>query len=469
MIVAGTGAGKSYFVKKVLRHLLKERKQKCLYLLSRVKTVEQFKNELQDDTTIQFMTYQSVESIKSNPYACLNGWDMIIADECHYFLDDSNFNNRTDISFDWIMEQNKAIRLFMTATGDGIEEYFCEQRIMFTQYCFSGDYTHVRNLNFFWDEIQLTRLAKDIIASGQRGVFFIQSAERAYRLYEQFKDNGMYLCSVHNKKYKSYMDNSLVEKLLLEEKFDCSLLFSTTALDTGANIRDECLTNIIIDVTDPTRVIQCIGRKRFISENDYLDLYIRGRSNKQIGGLIRKLEETVKIVKKFDEQGAVLYNAANGRRNDDSGLIFDAPLTEEYGEVTFSKHVNKLKYAQIRQDIRTYQKMISYGAYGYTKYIAKLLGRENDYTVLEKSSERQSLTTYLDSIADVPLLTPREREPLIDHLDVRRNRRLCKSYRVLAAWLESSGLPYRLLEYSTSRLIDGVKKNFKAWKVIALE
>ena len=468
MIVANTGRGKSYFIKNVLRKHLQEKGLNCLYLLSRLRTKEQFESELPDDDTIRFMTYQAVESIKSNPFAGFSGWDVIIADECHYFLDDSSFNSFTDVSLDWILEQHKAIRVLMTATGDGIEEYLNEQRIMYTQYRIDGDYDQVRNLTFFWKEHQLFKLAERIITSGEKGLFFIQSAEKAHSLYEQFKHNGMFLCSSYNKNFAKYMDEERISELLENEHFDCSILFATTALDTGVNLKDTALTNIVIDVTEPVRVIQCIGRKRFINEDDYVDLYIRGRSNMQIGGLIKNLQERADIVKGFIEHGAISYNAANGRRNDGTGLIFDTPEMEGHDKPLFSKRINKLKYAQIRQNIRMYRNMLALGEFGYAKYIAQLLYK-GDYTILEEDLEQQSLTKYLKSISDIPLLTMQEREPLIERLDVRRNRRLCKSYRVLAAWLESSGLPYRLLEYSTSRLIAGRKKNYTAWKIVCLE
>lgn len=155
MILANTGRGKSYFVKNNLRSILKKREQKCLYLLSRVRTKGQFEAELPEDETIKLMTYQAVESIKADPLSSLGSLDVIVADECHYFLSDSSFNSNTDIGFDWIMNQDKAIRIFMTATGDGVEEYLNSQLILYTQYKIDGNYNQIRNLNFFGMKISL--------------------------------------------------------------------------------------------------------------------------------------------------------------------------------------------------------------------------------------------------------------------------------------------------------------------------
>jgi len=199
-----------------------------------------------------------------------------------------------------------------------------------------------------------------------------------------------------------------------------------------------------------------------------VDVYIKGRSNMQLGGMIKKLQERAEIVHDFIKRGAISYNDANGRNNDSTGLIYDAPENRDSENPLFRKRINKLKYAQIRQDIKTYREMLSMGDYGYIKYIAQLLGKDK-YDILEDEREQQSLTQYLQSITGIPLLSTKEREPLIEKLNVRQNRRLCKSYRVLAAWLESSGLPYRLLEYTTSRTVNGRKKSYRAWKVVQVE
>jgi len=465
MIVANTGSGKSHFVKNTLREYLQSRELKCLYLLSRVRTKEQFEAELPDDDAIVFMTYQTLEALSTKD--SMSQYDFIIADECHYFLDDSSFNNRTDISLDWILDQKSATRILMTATGDGIEEYLNEQRIMFTQYRLIGNFNQIRKLNFFWHEDQLPLLAEQIILSGNKGIFFIQSAAKAHSLYQEFKDDGMFLCSSHNKDYAKYMDDTAVANLLEATHFDCSILFATTALDTGTNIKDKSLTSIVIDVTEPVKIIQCLGRKRFVSDDDYVDVYIKGRSNMQLGGMIKKLQERAEIVHDFIKRGAISYNDANGRNNDSTGLIYDAPENRDSDNPLFWKRINKLKYAQIRQDIKTYRKMLSMGDYGYIKYIAQLLGKD-EFEFLEDEREQQSLTEYLEKLVGNPLLTQAEKEPLIQILNVRQNRHLCKSFNTLSGWFEDSKLPYRLHKYSTSRMINGKKKNYTAWEIVKL-
>lgn len=467
MVAADTGSGKSYLVKHTLHDFLKESGKKCLYLLPRVRTIQQFEAEMQGDDTITFMTYQALEARLANLITDFGEWDMIVCDEAHYYMSDASFNHRTDTSFGWVMAQTKAIKVFMSATPEGIEWYFSWKKIPVVEYYLHYGFPHIKCLTFFWQDNQLNTLAQQIISSGHKGLFFVQSAKKAFELYQRYKDQGLFLCSSYNQDYAQYMDDDSVSEMLEAERFDCTLLIATKALDTGVNLKDESLTEIVIDVVDPESIIQCLGRKRYVTEADYANLYIHARTNSQIGGILKKLCDDAKTVKSFLTKGAVHYSNANGRRNDDSGLIVDAPETTGSTKQLFSKQINELRYAHIMQSAETYHEMLQLGEYGYIKFIARLLHRD-DYKVLETEDKMRNLAEYLDSIVGKPILTAHDREPLIERLNIRHDGRLCKRYDVLATWLEGSRLPYRLHEYSTSRVVDGRKKNFRAWEVVKL-
>lgn len=467
LVSADTGAGKSYFVKHTLRDYLKEKSMKCLYLLPRLRTIQQFEAEMQGDDVITFATYQSIEARISNLDTNFEKWDVIVCDEAHYFLSDSSFNHRTDTSFGWVMAQKDSVKVFMSATPESIEWYFSWKKIPIVNYYLHYGFPQIKNLTFFWQNDQLNVLAQQIIESGQKGLFFVQSAKKAYELYSRFKDHGLFLCSQHNPTYSKYLDDELIAEMLNEECFDCTLLIATMALDTGVTLKDQSLTNIVLDVADPTGIVQCLGRKRLVNDEDYANLYIHARTNSQVGGILKTLCDRADTVKVFLENGAVRYSNKNGRRNDDTGLIVDAPDATDSNVQLFRKDINELRYSYILRSIETYREMLQLGECGYIKYIANLLHRDN-YTVMETEDRMRNLTDYLESIVGVPILTARDREPLIERLNIRRDGRLCKSYRILSIWLEESKLPYRLHEYSTNRIVDGKRKSYRAWEVIKL-
>lgn len=467
LISAPTGSGKSHFVKHTLRDYLIKNSLRCLYLLPRVRIKNQFQQELPNDATITFATYQAIdtrEGFGASTYSAQ--YDVIVADECHYFFADSDYNHKTDVSFGWIMEQQSATRIFMSATCDILIEGFNKWRIPYTGYILERDETQIESLNFFWNEEQLVNLAEQVISSGKKGVFFIQSAEKARDLYLKYKDRGLYLCSTHNKKFRKYINETLVDDLLENERFDCSLLITTLAFDSGVTVKDRSITTVVTDVTDPISIVQCVGRKRFVDEDDRLNVFVLARTNQQISGILKKQRERANTIRDFLKRGSVEYSAQHERGNDDDRLIFDTPKTD--GEkTTFSKRVNWLKYTKIQWDIRMYESMLRVDGDGYIPYVAKQLGCK-EYTVLEDDQRMQNLTEYLESVAGNPMLTRADREPFIKMMDIRRDRKLCKTSGVLAAWLEGSGLPYRLHEYRTNRVTGGKRKSYRVWEVVKL-
>ncbi|WP_297633548.1 DEAD/DEAH box helicase family protein [uncultured Clostridium sp.] len=117
-ITAGTGAGKSYFIKNILHAFAYLKNTKILMLVHRTNCKDQFLNEIKKDKktdSIDIATYQSLEQKKGFYY--LQQYDYIVCDEFHYFMQDAAFSTTTDISLDRILGQTDKVRIFMSATG----------------------------------------------------------------------------------------------------------------------------------------------------------------------------------------------------------------------------------------------------------------------------------------------------------------------------------------------------------------
>ena len=76
------------------------------------------------------------------------------------------------------------------------------------------------------------------------------------------------------------------------------------------------------------------------------------------------------------------------------------------------------------------------------------------------------LHSYLDRMNGVVMLNRADRKEFIDKLDVRQDGHRLKGVDSINAALKERRLPYQVKEFSTSRIIDGKKKNFKAaWRI----
>lgn len=472
-IRAGTGAGKSYFIKNDLYDYAKEHGMKILMLIHRENCVEQFKLEIERDhksDVIDIRTYQSIEhKILYRTTIDLSSYQYIVCDEFHYFLTDAGFNRTTDVSFDHIMSQEQAIRIFMSATGSNIKDYITNKRnIQAIDYQLPVSYPYISQLNFFYRDDSMEEFAKRVIESGEKAIFFIQKATSAYKLYKKFKKYSLFNCSKNNRQYYKYVDADKIKKMLQDEKFSEQLLITTSCFDAGANIVDESVRHIIVDMTDVDSVVQCAGRKRIQSEQDNFSLYIRVINNLQLGGLESSTKKKIRMAKYLLDHSTEDLLKKFPRQQDGIGIIYDEV---ENGSVV--KRVNQLMYRKKQVDIKTYHEMKTLGDFGYCKYIAKLFGFYNEKTdryLYNVAQENFALESYLENMVGEVMLNRADRKELIDKLNVRSDGHLLKGIDVLNDALEERGIQYRIEEFKTSRLIDGKKKNYNsAWRVYNTE
>lgn len=169
LISAPMGAGKSYFCKNPLYDIANEKNGRILMLIHRSNCVDQFKYELETakkTDVIDVVTYQSLEYGKLHNLKNqinLSLYHYIISDEFHYFFNDSSFNNKTAVSFQMIMSNTSAVRIFMSATGEYMARYIRKYLQMAT----GDDYDTVKNLMRQYNDLgqELGAITTDV-ASG---------------------------------------------------------------------------------------------------------------------------------------------------------------------------------------------------------------------------------------------------------------------------------------------------------------
>lgn len=463
IICSGTGTGKSYFVRNNLLDFYREQHKQVLYLVPRALLKEQLQKEIGDSDTIALATYQSLEAAIKFGKPITKDWDIIICDEVHYFISDSSFSKQTDLSFDWIVGQENAVKIFLTATPDRIEAHLEANKIPFTEYFVPIANSNITSLNYFSQESQFEILANQIIKDNKKGIFFLWSAQKAYELHCKYQQNSLFLCSKSNSTYAKCMDEDAIAAMIATEHFGCNLLFATPALDVGVTFKDSELNIIVIDMLDPDAVIQSIGRKRPLDISDTVNVYVRNYGNNRIAGAKRKLLELVKKTDQFTDEGAENYNAAHDRSNDSLGVVVDVPI-EIDGKTYFEKQLVPTKVGYAKQTIVVYDEIMTHED-GYRGYIAERLQLDK-YSVVEEVRHKESLAGYLDSIVNRPLLTKQEKDAFIQRMDIRQNRKLSRSFESIEGWLKGSRWPYRLIKFRTSRMENNKQKFYTAWEVV---
>lgn len=106
LISAGTGRGKTHFIKDTLCEYAHENNQKIIYITNRDYLKKQVmididKKYLIDSDTITIYNYQKLENYylwngEENLVNLIKNFDYVIFDEAHYFFNDANYNQQTD-------------------------------------------------------------------------------------------------------------------------------------------------------------------------------------------------------------------------------------------------------------------------------------------------------------------------------------------------------------------------------------
>ncbi|OSA95758.1 UNVERIFIED_ORG: DNA helicase [Clostridium botulinum] len=444
-ISAGTGSGKSYFIKNILYAFAKKENKKILMLIHRTNCTNQFYEEIKRDNKLDIIhikTYQSIETkILNKKEVNLSEYKYIVSDEFHYFISDASFNITTDISLNKILNQSNATKIFMSATGNHVRNYINNIKKLETiDYKMQFNYDFIKELTFYKLDSTLDMFVKECLNNNQKAIFFIQSAEKAYNLYSKYKDNCLFNCSKSNDKYYKYVDCDKINDMLNNEKFEENILITTTCMDAGVNIIDTNLKHIICDIKDIGTLIQCIGRKRIQNKNDGIYLYIKTINNKQLGGMKTQVNKRIKKADFLREHTVREYIEEFPRSYDYNNIVYDG-IIEDKNNCT--KKINELMYFKCLCDMCDIDIIGTYGKYAYNKYLAYKFNIER-YRLIEEDNNMTQLELYLESIIDKRLYKEEQKE-LINKINVRVDGKIQKSYSKLNQGLQMLELPYIII------------------------
>jgi len=466
LITAGTGTGKSTFVKNELSTYCKHEGKYILYLTNRNILKAQIIKDIGNSDNILVMNYQEIEILILNNTLCLDYFDYVVCDEGHYFFSDSGFNGKTDLFFDTLMNNKSIIKILMTATPRLLSWYFNNNdcHINYT-YNLKTNYDYINKIVAFNNYDSIDSIIADIPNDEQ--IILFSTAQRAYETAKKFK--GSFICSEFNSQYNKYIATDELNNIINHGCFNNHLLCTTTVLDNGININEGIpVKHIIIDIFDRDEFIQCLGRKR-IGENETVSLYFYDWSDKKrLNGFRRKIVNSINNAEFLKKHGEIEYTNRNYKTN-----LYDSRVVDDIVGIDGQIHkvVNKCMLTKLQADNKMYESILSkekkYEIVTYKHVISIALNiNEDKFILLETEEKADDLITYLDSIVGDIMLQVKDRQELIDMIDVKSNSKQLKRLNNLNGALEEREIPFRIVEFTTSKIIDGNKKNFKnAWRV----
>mgnify|MGYP004500921263 FL=1 len=276
----GTACGKTYFCIRRLGKYAATKKRRILYLCNRSKLRNQTYRQVKDEklqATIYVTTYQAFQK-KIQQGDKIPHYDYIIADECHYFTTDAGFNDYTDVAYNYVMKQKESVVVFVSATAKSFFKYLRDTSKVKKKnsYRLDKNYSYVSKL-FYYQSEELPGIIDDILnnETDSKIIVFCNSGDRILEMSKIYGDKADYYCSRNTKKkrlrdlcgWKEDSNGKVIEepaciKTYADDliTFDKRILFTTSVLDNGVDLKDRKIKHIFTEIVDVDTMIQSLGR-----------------------------------------------------------------------------------------------------------------------------------------------------------------------------------------------------------------
>ncbi|WP_448784311.1 DEAD/DEAH box helicase [Blautia sp.] len=309
IVSSGTGTGKTQFMLRVLLPYYLQAGKRVLYLCNRKVLYDQIRKEMLSLIGVTLMTYQSLQ--KELRKGSTNTYDLVIADECHYFYLDAKFNGYTDLAYEYVMGQQANVVVFVSATADSFFEDLVKDGVVKKDHIYSipKSYDYVEKV-YTYHKSMLTDIIDEILADTdfEKILVFVNSMERLIEMHNYYGDSAYYMCS--QSQACSFATRDCIENKKFSNK---RMLFTTKVMDNGVDIIDDDLRHIITELFDIDSILQSIGRKRPIDYLDTCSFYFKiydGRAvnnfyvsnQKQLEPVERYIEDKDKFLQNLDTQ-----------------------------------------------------------------------------------------------------------------------------------------------------------------------
>ncbi len=395
----GTGTGKTSFCIQTLGEYAKKNGKRILYLCNRQKLVVDIVRQVSDmeyNDVFLVYTYQCMQSYLASGKAIPKA-DYIIADECHYFYSDS-FNGYTDMAFDYLINESKhSVLIMISATAKLLFGKLEDEQLLTPQnhYSIAPDYNNVNNL-IFYRRNDISSIINSILENEQNTkiAVFLNSATRMQEMYDLYKDVGTFFAS-------SCTDNPFLKRIcnpnaIKEETFESRILFSTAAADNGINLNDCQIKHVISELIDIDGLIQSLGRKRFLSESDTCNFYVRDYSPREIQCFINMNKANVIAGREYVKNPRQFIKDNSTDRNIYRKYSIFYPGYR--GIDQYDIMINKMQYQKCIIDDANYSRML-YEGYADTvlSFIGTELASKADFYDAH-GNEKNSFISYLKTI-----------------------------------------------------------------------
>lgn len=440
VVKSQVGTGKSTFSMDIAKSFL-ENGQRVLILVPRKLLKNQYEKALLDLFTtnaessdewfsnVEVRTYQEIEcEMKISGGVIRKYYDLVIADEFHYFIDDAIFNENTIFSYDFLNKQKGALRILLSGTGERMQRFLSadqglvnfnmnessvkgEMRIVSSGG--TGQVMLTYDLKTSYDDLRIRYLRSEneilpfLTCATGKSLVFVESKKQGQELQSKLEKMG--ICAKFlNAENKEKEAKECVEMLELSRKFNETVLISTSVLDAGVSLEDIEIKNVIICQMEKNTFLQMIGRVRRRMGVYHFELYLVSKTKKKLQRRIaeKNIKNSIFTVnryrKKYESDTGIICpqwkvrevaKSIDQAETDKEIAIFEKFLYTYDGQ----QRVNKIMLAKMYCDNQVYNEYlaaIEKDSNGYLKTQLNWLGKQYDeenWVWKEKISELDNL------------------------------------------------------------------------------
>lgn len=512
-IQAQTGTGKTFFITgdEKVKGLLDKMPcwEKLIYICNRIELKRQLKIDLlnkfgirikrddknKDMVDVDWLDNQTIINnvVITSYHAIADGelgniykdesnsvsdFDYIVCDECHFFLTDAGFNNKTYLAYEELVMKfhPRSIKIFISATMDEVGKSIEAVHELHKKGSLRGFnnynlYKYSTGIDYNYLNVKYFKSLDDIIQiikndnTNEKWLVFVTSSVNGEKISQKLKELNI-TCTFINK--DSVNDDK--KNITTKSKFESKVVVSTKCLDNGINIKDVDVQNLVVMAYDKVTFIQECGRLRIkIDDARDVNLYIPLMDTRCFLGKLKSNYEPKNIdLELFRKSKDDFKHKYNNNLNKVPHDIFYLDKNNEW-------EINLLGSSRLHNDIKFSKNMLEkfkHDKFAFVKEQLKWLDLEDTFdkfNLIENvvdNEEVESLEKYLEDNIGRLYLKENKHE-LIGKISLSDSRgRLQKSPSLIKEYLEKNFNMTLRYDCETSRIIDGVKKKYKnCWKI----
>lgn len=397
LIASEMGSGKNYWVRNVLLPFALDNNKRTLILSHRIQTLrqqEKYLEEYKRQCSQQFKggmfemkTYQVFQNMIKRNDPMVNSFDYIICDEAHYFVSDSSFNTKTELSFNFLNENVKAVKIYLTATSEGL--YFLP---------WNNQLNSLKEANYYNNPV------KDMFRYEQNDTALavvsneVEKRNKVLIYHKSIETTSDFDVGNNKVLYSGNRHGSAEFKQIAEEqKFDCDVLNTTKLMTEATEIKDALVETVVIHgISDIDTFVQATGRVR----TQKVNVYYKRVSKRSILAKLRFLDKQLFYYEEYMKLGEIEFIEEYGI--DVIGKSMKAFYLDTIMDpISFQKytylrvHATGLAYLEYQEEVYTFMNEYGFEAF-FDKYFPDIEYIDLEQLKREDHIQLDIIDNYID-------------------------------------------------------------------------